>query len=89
MSLILVPVLLKLHATFVWWPLHPIGYILGTEVMFMSGYWFAFLIAGLTKWAVFRYGGPKAIKKESPAFTGLIVGYVIMRGIETILSFLS
>lgn len=88
-SLILVPVLLKLHATFVWWPFHPIGYILGTEVMFMSGYWFAFLIAGLTKWAVFRYGGPKAVKKVAPAFTGLIVGYVIMRGVETILSFLS
>ena len=41
--------LLMMHRYFLWWPLHPIGYILGSSVP-MPTLWFPLFLSFLLKW---------------------------------------
>ncbi len=62
------------------WPLHPIGYALGTTVS-MDYMWTPFLIAWLAKVVVLRMGGMAAYRQALPFFLGLILGdYVVPLG---------
>lgn len=55
-------VLAWMRAQFMWFPLHPIGYIL-SSTFFMRGQWFAILIAWAIRSLVFRIGGAQTIRK--------------------------
>jgi hypothetical protein len=62
---------------FSWFPLHPIGLLLGlTHPMFTL--WFSIFVGWLAKILVTRFGGPDAYKKAVPAFLGLALGDVFM-----------
>ena len=62
---------------FPWWPLHPLGYALGTTQS-MEYMWCPFLIAWLAKLITLRYGGIRAYRTALPFFLGLILGdYVV------------
>jgi hypothetical protein len=62
---------------FIWWPLHPIGY-LTTYSSAMQILWFGFFIGWLCNTVVLRYGDVALFKEVRRAFVGLIVGDIVM-----------
>jgi hypothetical protein len=58
---------------YLWWPFHPIGYVIGatnTATMFWSNYFLAWLL----KVSLLRYGGMRLYRAAVPFFVGLILG---------------
>jgi hypothetical protein len=62
---------------FIWWPLHPIGY-LTTYTSAMQILWFGFFIGWLCNSLVLRYGGVTRFREVRRLFIGLIVGDITM-----------
>jgi hypothetical protein len=62
-----------LRLRFLWWPLHPVGYILSNSLPQAMGT-FPFLIAWAVKSLVIRYGGLHLYRATLPLAVGLIVG---------------
>ncbi len=62
---------------FIWWPLHPIGY-LTTYSSAMQTLWFSFFIGWLSNMLVIRYGGVNLYRDVRLLFIGLIVGDIFM-----------
>ncbi|ABK15951.1 DUF6785 family protein [Syntrophobacter fumaroxidans] len=62
---------------FIWWPLHPIGYLV-TYSSAMQILWFGFFIGWLCNTLVLRYGGANLYREIRRLFIGLIVGDMIM-----------
>jgi hypothetical protein len=58
---------------FLWWPFHPIGYLLSNSIPQAMGT-FPFLIAWALKSLTVRYGGLGLYRKTIPLAIGLIVG---------------
>lgn len=65
--------LAKLRATFPWFPLHPIGYLI-TGTPAARFIWVPFLLGWLVKLVVVRYGGLSLYTRLMPFFVGVIVG---------------
>lgn len=69
--------LLFMRYRFVWWPLHPIGYVVGiTYAPFHL--WFSILTGWLIKFCVLKFGGLGTYRRYRPFFLGLIVGEYFM-----------
>ena len=77
--------LLSLRKRFLWFPLHPVGYVVSSWWTF-SGLWFPMLIAWLSKRFILRMGGAKGYRRAMPFFLGLIIGDVIAASIFSIIS---
>ena len=78
--------LTALKMRFVWWPFHPIGYVIGTGVWGdMSFYWFPVLLSWATKLVILRTGGFTAYRKALPFFVGLILGDYIIGSIWSLI----
>lgn len=74
---VVVLALSQLRLAFVWWPFHPIGYVLsGTPSM--EYMWCPFLIGWLIKLVTLRYGGIRLYRQALPFFLGLILGDYIV-----------
>ncbi len=74
---IVISILVTLSRFFVWWPFHPLGYILGGEWM-LRYLWFSIFLAWLLKWAILKFGGLNGYRKNAPIFVGITVGDAIM-----------
>jgi len=57
-----------------WWPLHPLGYVIG-PVWIMDHLWINMFLAWLIKVVVLKYGGVRLYLKTRPFFMGMILGY--------------
>lgn len=68
-----------LHARFMWFPLDPVGFIVGTSFLsVLWGYWLPFLIAWVLKTMTLRVGGSKLYESLGvPIAAGFIVGCII------------
>lgn len=55
----------------VWFPFHPLGYCIGSEMRWL---WFPFLVAWAIKWTVLHIGGLRLYRRSLPFFIGLILG---------------
>lgn len=79
LGVIIVGVLSFLHARFIWFPLEPIVFIMGTTFMSaLWGYWEPFLIAWVVKVLTLRLGGSKVYENYGiPIAAGFIAGYMI------------
>lgn len=82
-------VLAALRANFMWFPFHPIGYLLAPTHM-MRNMWFTFFIAWLARLALFRVGGAQTIRRGlMPFCVGLflaaVVSIVIFDGVGIVL----
>jgi hypothetical protein len=69
-----------LRQNVLWWPFHPIGYVLahtGTGFSFWSHY----LIAWAAKSLVLRYGGMGMYRKSIPFVIGIILGDILTQTI--------
>jgi hypothetical protein len=76
---LIVMVLFILHARFVWWPIHPVGFLLATAIspMWMRE-WDAFMGAWIFKTITLRIGGSKAYSNYGvPIAAGIIGGIVL------------
>ncbi len=65
--------LLSVQRRFVWWPIHPLGFIMASTFT-MGIMWFSFLVGWLTKVLVQRYGGHRVYFRLRPFFLGMVVG---------------
>lgn len=65
--------LMFMKIRFLWWPLHPGGYVLvsGTG---MGRLWFPIFLSWLAKATVLKIGGVKLYRQAVPFFLGLILG---------------
>jgi hypothetical protein len=84
---IIVTALSLLHARFVWWPIHPVGFILATSTTTMYMFeWNAFVGAWIAKALTLRVGGSKAYGNYGvPVVAGIIGGIVTASFIAYIL----
>lgn len=62
---------------FIWWPLHPIGYLV-TYSSAMQILWFSFFTGWLCNTLILRYGGIGSFTEARRFFIGLIVGDMAM-----------
>lgn len=62
---------------FIWWPVHPIGYLV-TYSSAMQVLWFGFFVGWLCNILVLRYGGVSLFKEVRGLFIGLVVGDMLM-----------
>ncbi|MFC1713037.1 DUF6785 family protein [Candidatus Poribacteria bacterium] len=69
--------LMTMHRYFIWWPLHPVGYVVSGS---WGGniFWFPIFISWFIKWFLLRYGGLSSHRKARPFFFGLIMGELIV-----------
>lgn len=61
---------------FYWWPLNPIGFVIGASGM-IRGMTFTIFMAWLVQTILVRIGGVKLYQKVQPLFLGILVGYVV------------
>ena len=69
----IVALLFFMHYKFLWWPLNPIGFIMGS-IWIMRHLWLSVFLAWLLKSFILRYGGLLLYRKLRPFFLGLILG---------------
>jgi hypothetical protein len=62
-----------LRLRFLWWPLHPVGYVVA-NVWGSQWWWGPLFIAWLLKSLVIRYGGLRLYQRTVPLAVGVIVG---------------
>ncbi len=65
--------LITLRQQFVWFPVHPIGYVVGNGYE-ASRMWFPFLVGWLAKSLVGRYGSVQLYRSLRAPFLGLVLG---------------
>ena len=66
-----------------WWPIHPLGYGVSFH---MHMFWAAFLISGILKGTILKFGGIRAYRRYVPFFLGLILGDFVIGSAWNILS---
>ena len=69
-----------------WWPVHPIGFPVGSN-MLMTHIWFSVFIAWAVKKSVLRFGGAALYRSSQTFFLGLIMGEVLCNGIWIIIDY--
>jgi hypothetical protein len=69
---------------YVWWPLHPLGYVIG-PIWIMDHLWVNMFIAWGIKVLVLKYGGVQLYLKTRPFFMGMILGYFTPGGFYLII----
>lgn len=76
---IITALLYVLHSKFLWFPLDPIGFILGTSwTSTLWGIWFPFLIAWILKLLTLKIAGSRGYEEYGvPIMAGFIAGYMI------------
>jgi hypothetical protein len=73
-------VLIRMRQLFLWFPLHPIAYVVGTGFE-ASRMWFPFLVGWAAKALVTRYGSVGLYRTLQVPFLGLAVGEYTVAGI--------
>jgi hypothetical protein len=65
------------RARLMWFPIHPMGYIVALTYPIMT-LWFSVFVGWLCKVLITRYGGSETYRKTTPLFLGLALGDVFM-----------
>ncbi len=73
---------------FWWWPLHPVGYMVGMS-WGANWYWMPFFVGWVAKSLVVRYGGLRLYRATVPLATGLIIGDLLNRGLWSFIGLLT
>jgi len=76
--------LAAMRTRFVWWPFHPVGYLVsGSFGLFRM--WLPIFLTWLIKSLLLRYGGLSAYRRAHPFFFGLILGEFSAAFLRTII----
>ena len=78
--------MLWMRQNFVWWSLHPIGYLLGATYPPFH-LWSSILIGWFIKYMALKFGGAATYRKIRPVAFGLIFGEYVMVGLWMIVGF--
>lgn len=78
--------LLLFHRLFWWWPLHPIGYLMGASWP-MINFWFPIFLGWLIKSLVLRYGGAKIYRRLIAGFLALILAEFFAAGLWVVIDY--
>ena len=81
----LTAVLMFLRTRFLWWPLHPLGYVTA-DSWGMFNLWSCIFVAWVIKSIILRYGGLGSYRRAVPFFLGVALGDYIVGFIWSILS---
>jgi hypothetical protein len=65
--------LASMRTRFVWWPFHPVGYLVAGSIGLFR-LWLPIFLTWLFKAVLLRYGGLDAYRRARPFFLGLICG---------------
>jgi len=84
----IVSILAGLRQRYLWWPLHPVGYVLGNTPSMVS-FWCPFFVAWLAKLIILRVGGIRLYRRCIPFALGLILGDYVVPGIWGIVGLLT
>ncbi len=84
----LTAVLMFLRTRFLWWPLHPLGYVTA-DSWGMFNLWSCIFVAWAIKTIILRYGGLGSYRRAVPFFLGVALGDYIVGFIWSILSILT
>ena len=74
--------LLVMRYMFTWWPLHPIGLIVGPFADPIRGSAFSIFIAWACKLLILKFGGIVLYWKARPLFLGFVVGFFAGMGVS-------
>ena len=80
--------LMFLRTRFLWWPLHPLGYVTA-DSWGMFNLWSCIFVAWVIKTIILRYGGLGSYRRAVPFFLGVALGDYIVGFIWSILSILT
>jgi len=85
---IVVAMLDYLRIRFIWWPIHPIGFLLsGATNEVWTGAWSNFLGAWIAKWITLKIGGSKLYESQGiPFVAGALVGTLVVTVVGIVLS---
>jgi len=61
---------------FIWFPLHPVGFVVSSSWA-INPFWFSIFLSWAVKSIILRYGGIKVYRKNIPLFLGFILGEFI------------
>ena len=78
--------MLWMRQNFVWWSLHPIGYLLGATYPPFH-LWSSILVGWFIKYMALKFGGASTYRKIRPVAFGLIFGEYVMVGLWMIVGF--
>ena len=73
-------ILIVIRQKLLWWPFHPLGFLISTTWM-AQFVWFNVFLAWLVKLLVLRYGGARLYQASRPFFLGLILGHFTVAGV--------
>ncbi len=76
--------LILARSRFFWWPISPVGYVIGNLPHVWPWWWNVFL-AWVIKRNVLKYGGPSFHGKARPFFLGLIMGEAVTASFKEVL----
>jgi hypothetical protein len=76
--------LMIMRQTFIWWPLHFIGFPVGASAPLAAG-WFSIFMAWMLKGLILKYGGINIYRAMLPFFLGLILGEFVSAGLWVII----
>ena len=69
-----------LRLRYVWWPIHPIGYLI-LETFPGNMLWPSFFMGWLCKQLIVKFGGHRLYQTARPFFIGIIVGEAVAAGV--------
>jgi hypothetical protein len=69
-----------MRTLFVWWPFHPIGYVMA-ETGTGNSFWFHYLLAWALKGLILRWGGHRLYARSLPFVIGVILGDLLTQTI--------
>ena len=76
--------LMWMRQIFLWWPFHPIGYMmLSAWASFQL--WLSIFLGWAMKFAIVKYGGLGAYRRARPIFLGLVLGEMVCAGLWAII----
>ena len=76
--------LISMQYRFLWWPLHPIGFITPGQFP-MNNIWFSIFLGWLFKFLLVQNGGLKVYRQARPIFLGVVLGEAFIAGIWSII----
>ncbi len=77
--------LVWLQSRFLWWPLSPFGFFIGSSYIMNHVMWVSIFLGWLAASLTLRYGGLRLFRELRPIALGLVLGYYIMKLPVTVL----
>ncbi len=77
----IIGILARLRRSFPNFPLHPLGFVLGSAFGHHCPYWFPTLLIWAIKGVILHYGGLQGHRRLIPFFLGLTLGHYLMTGV--------